>query len=135
MDLNQQNVLTVIAMFFGILALALTCIGLYGLTSWTVQSRTSEIGIRAALGARRESVVRMIVKEVLIQCVAGLLIGIPVALVTARLLEHQLYGVSPADPRDCAIAAAVLILCALAAGYIPAIRASRIEPMTALRYE
>jgi macrolide transport system ATP-binding/permease protein len=133
--LNQENVIADLAGFFGLLALALTCIGLYGLMAWMVQRRTSEIGIRSALGANRGRVIAMIVREAWIQCAVGLVIGIPAALATLRLIGNQLYGVSPADPKSTIAATLVLILCITVAGYLPARRATRIDPMAALRYE
>jgi predicted permease len=133
--LNQQNVIADLAAFFGLLALVLTCVGLYGLTAWTVQRRTGEIGLRAALGARRAGVIGMIVREALVQCGVGILIGIPAAFAATRLVSSQLYGVSSTDPKNSAAAALVLIVCVAIAAYLPARRAARIEPMAALRYE
>ena len=119
----------------GGLALLLTCIGLYGLTAWTVQRRTSEIGIRAALGARRGTVIAMVIREALAQSVPGILIGIPATLAATKLIASQLYRVSPFDPRNILAAVLVLLLCIAVAGYLPARRASRIDPAVALRYE
>jgi macrolide transport system ATP-binding/permease protein len=133
--LNQQNVIADLAGFFGILALVLTCVGLYSLTAWMVERRTSEIGVRVAMGASRGRVVAMILREAWIQCAVGILIGVPAAFAAIRLIASQLYGVSPTDPASSVAAALVLILCITVAGYLPARRASRLEPTVALRYE
>jgi len=133
--LTQQNVIADLAAFFALLALLLTCVGLYGLTAWMVQRHTSEIGIRSALGARRGRLIAMIVSAPLIQAAVGILIGIPAAFLTAKLVASQLYGVSPTDPKSSAAAALLLILCIAIAGYIPARHASGLDPVVALRYE
>lgn len=135
LTLNQENVIAVLAAFFGIVALLLSCFGLYGLTAYAVQRRTSEIGIRVALGARRGSVVKMIIREALAKGVAGVLIGIPAAFAAVRLVVNQLYGVSPNDLKYSLAAAFVLLLCLVVAAYAPARRASRVDPLVALRYE
>ena len=133
--LSTENVVANLAAFFGAAALALTCVGLYGLTAWSVQRRTREIGIRIALGARRDAVIAMVIREVLRQAAIGTLVGVPAAFVALTLIRSALYGVSPADLQHSAIATLVLVGCILAAGYLPARRASRIEPMEALRHE
>jgi macrolide transport system ATP-binding/permease protein len=131
--LRRETSVANLAAFFGLVALVLTSIGLYGLTAWSVQRRTREIGIRIALGARRSSVVGMVVREVLKLGAIGTLVGVPAAFVALRLLGSALYDVSPADPRYSAFAALVLAACITAAGYAPALRASRIDPMETLR--
>jgi predicted permease len=133
--LGRENVVASLSAFFGVLALALTCVGLYGLTAWSVQRRTREIGIRIALGARRNAVIGMVIREVLAQAAIGALIGIPAAFVALRLMGSALYDVSPADPRHSAVATLILVASIMAAGYAPARRASRIEPMDALRHD
>ncbi len=133
--LGQDDVVAALATFFGLLALVLTSVGLYGLTAFGVSRRTSEIGLRMALGARRSTVTGMVIGRVLAQGAIGVLLGVPIALIAGRLIASQLYGVSPTDPRNSALAAAGLILCITIAGFIPARRAARIEPIVALRAE
>jgi macrolide transport system ATP-binding/permease protein len=133
--LNQENVIATLAMFFGLVALALSCLGLYGLMSYAVQRRTSEIGIRIALGARRGVVIRMVIGEALAQGLIGIAIGIPAAFAALHLVESQLYGISPNNPKYSVIAALVLLVCIAIAAYLPAHRASRVDPLIALRCE
>jgi predicted permease len=120
---------------FAILSLAIACVGLYGTTSYSVRRRTSEIGIRMALGARRETVIRMVLRDVLMLAVVGLAIGVPAALAVSKVLESLLFGIKPSDPRALAPAIAILLSAALAAGYLPAWKASRTDPMPAVRHE
>jgi macrolide transport system ATP-binding/permease protein len=133
--LNQENVIAILAMSFGLVALVLSCLGLYGLMAYAVQRRTSEIGIRIALGARRGTVIAMVIREALVRGFIGILVGIPAAFATLQLVANQLYGVSPNDPKYSAAAALVLLVCIATAGYVPALRASRIDPVVALRSE
>jgi predicted permease len=133
--LNQEHVIAVLATFFGLLALALASIGLYGLMAYMVQRRTGEIGIRMALGADRRLLIAMVLREGLSQGVIGILIGIPAALAATQLVSNQLYGVSPTDPQHSAAGALVLMLCIAVAGYVPARRAAGIDPNVALRCE
>lgn len=120
---------------FAGLAILLAGIGIYGVISYSVSQRTGEIGVRMALGANRWNVVRMVLREALRLCVIGLLIGSAAAVAAARLLQAQLFRVSALDPR---IYLGVLIavgLVTLIAGYVPAMRASAVEPLEALRQE
>jgi macrolide transport system ATP-binding/permease protein len=120
---------------FAILSLTIACVGLYGTTSYSVARRTSEIGIRMAFGARREAVVRMVLRDVVMLAVVGLAFGLPAALAASRVLESQLFGIKPGDPRALASAMAILLAAAFAAGYLPARKASRTDPMSAVRHE
>jgi predicted permease len=124
-----------LAGLFGILALILASVGLYGVMSYFVARRTSEIGIRMALGATRESVVALVMRGVLWQVLIGLALGIPAALFAGHLMKSLLYGIGSYDPWALAGAPLLLILCAAAAGFIPARRAASIDPMQALRTE
>jgi len=120
---------------FGALALLIACVGLYGTMSYNVARRTSEIGIRMALGAQRRRVVWMVLREVLALMVAGLGISVPIAYSAAKLIESFLYGMKPGDPAAMTAAVAILLCAAILAGYLPARGASRIDPMIALRNE
>jgi ABC-type antimicrobial peptide transport system permease subunit len=124
-----------LASFFGGLALVLACIGLYGVLTYSVVRRTREIGIRLAIGAQRRSVIWLVLRETLLLIAVGVALGIPAVLTVSRYIESQLFGVSPGDPWAIACAVGVLLLVAAAAGYQPARRASRVDPMIALRYE
>ena len=134
-DVGQDRLIAQLVSFFGALALLLACIGLYGVMAQGVTRRTNEIGIRMALGARGGNIAWMILRETLYLVLAGLLIGIPVALIGARLIASQLFGMNSVDPLTLIVAATVLTLVALLAGYLPARRASRVNPLNALRYE
>jgi ABC-type antimicrobial peptide transport system permease subunit len=134
-NFNQDRLIAWLTELFGLLALILACVGLYGVTAYSVARRTSEIGIRMALGANRASVLRLVLQGALIQLALGLVVGIPVAFAGGRLLSSQLYGVKTHDPMVLGLAAAVLAASALAAGFVPARRAASIEPMQALRTE
>jgi ABC-type antimicrobial peptide transport system permease subunit len=133
--MNQEIVFAKLCTGFAILALVIACVGLYGTMAYTVARRTAEIGIRVALGAQRGAVVWMVLREVFVLAAAGLAISVPTALGTSKLVESFLFGVKPNDPRALAAAVAILVGAVLVAGYVPARRASRIDPMTALRHE
>jgi len=134
-NFNQERLVARLTMLFGILALVLASVGLYGITSYAVVRRTSEIGLRMALGAGRGNVVRMVLRGAFVQVGMGLAIGIPVALLGGRFMADQLFGVRSYDPSSIAIAVFVLSAAAALAGFIPARRAASIEPMEALRIE
>jgi len=134
-NFNQDRLIARLTELFGVLALVLACVGLYGVTAYSVARRTSEIGIRMALGANRAAVLALVLRAALMQLALGLAIGIPVALAGGRFLAHQLYGVKSHDPVIVGSAALVLAACALLAGFVPARRAASIDPMQALRTE
>jgi len=133
--LVENRVLAYLAGAFGMVALALAATGLFGLLSYHVDNRTGEIGIRMALGAWRGRVIWMVMRQVMAMAIAGLAIGAPIAYASSRLVESFLFGVKPNDPASLAAAIATLVIAALVAGYAPARRASRIDPMAALRHE
>jgi ABC-type antimicrobial peptide transport system permease subunit len=120
---------------FGAFALLLASIGLHGVTAYAVLRRTSEIGVRVALGARRIDVLWLILRQVIGITIVGLAIGLPTALALTRFVRASLYGVEPADPVSVAAAVTVMTIVALMAGFFPARRAARLDPLTALRYE
>ena len=134
-NFNQERLIAQLSSLFGILSLILASVGLYGVMSYFVARRTSEIGIRMALGATRSSVVAMVMRGVLWQILIGLVLGIPAALYAGYLMKSLLYGVGSYDPWALTGAPLMLVLCATAAGFIPARRAASIEPMKALRTE
>ncbi|HEY6182708.1 MAG TPA: ABC transporter permease, partial [Terriglobales bacterium] len=134
-NFNQERLIARLTMLFGLLALILASVGLYGLTAYSVARRTSEIGVRMAMGANRRNVLGLVMRGALLQIAIGLAIGIPVALLGGYLMSSQLYGVNKYDPFTMALAIGVLGVCAAIAGFVPARRASSIEPMNALRTE
>ncbi len=133
--LAQDRIMARLALAFGLLAIALSAIGLYGVLSYGVTRRRSEIGIRIALGAQPGRVIAMILRETGWMVAGGLAIGAALAYGAARLIASQLYGLAPNDPVTAGIAVGALLLVALAAAYLPARRASRLDPMAALRQE
>jgi predicted permease len=120
---------------FGILALIIACVGLYGTMAYSVARRTNEIGVRIALGAQRRAVIWIVQREVLTLSFLGVAIGLSVAWEMARFVASFLFGVSPDDVLVFSLSAVILVVCAIFAGYAPALRASRIDPMQALRNE
>jgi ABC-type antimicrobial peptide transport system permease subunit len=134
-NFTQERLIARLTALFGLLALVLAAVGLYGITSYAVARRTSEIGLRMALGADRSNVVKMVMRGAFLQVGLGLVIGIPIVLLGARAMADQLYGVRVWDPMSMGVAIAVLLAAAALAGFIPAKRAASIEPMEALRIE
>jgi predicted permease len=132
---RQERLFARLSSFFSIVATTLACIGLYGVMSYGVARRTNEIGIRMALGATAPRVMQMVMREAMLVVVIGVLIGLAAAVATARLIASMLFELAPNDPVTIAGASLLMILVASLAGYLPARRASRVDPMIALRYE
>jgi len=130
-----DRIVSALSAFFGLLATLLAAIGLYGIMAYTVARRTREIGIRVALGADRSTVLRIVMGEVALLAGMGVVLALPISYPLARLVESQLFGIKAADPVVMFGATIALAATALAAGYLPALRATRIDPMLALRYE
>jgi predicted permease len=133
--LVQQRLLATLTTFFGLLAMTLSAVGLYGVVSYGVAQRTGEIGLRMALGASRGSILSLTLGETAATAGAGMLLGIATALMASRFVAGMLYGITPADTASLAAAIAILTGVSLIAGFLPARRASRVDPMVALRYE
>ncbi|HEY6291250.1 MAG TPA: ABC transporter permease [Terriglobia bacterium] len=133
--LGDHRSLATLLSFFGALALVLASLGLYGTTSYAVGRRTRELGIRMALGAQRKEMLWMVLRETLILAATGVAIGIPLAAVSRRLISSMLFGVSTTDPVTICVAVLVMLATASLAAYIPAHRATKIDPLAALRYE
>jgi predicted permease len=134
-SLVEERLVASLSSMFGALALLMACVGLYGLMAYTVSRRTAEIGIRMALGAKRGAIARMVMGETLVLVAFGLGIGAPAAALASRLLTSQLFGLKPGDPATIAAACAAMVAVTLAASYLPARRAARVNPMEALRSE
>lgn len=133
--LLQERMMATLASGFGVLALVLACIGLYGLLAYSVARRTKELGIRMALGAQQRRVIAMVVKAAIRLVAIGIALGLPAAWLASRWVESMLFGLTPTDPATIAGAAGLMISAALLAAYLPARRASRVDPMTALRHD
>jgi predicted permease len=134
-SMQQERIFANLTAAFGALALVLACIGIYGIMAWMVSRRMQEIGIRIALGARSEQVQGMVLREAAWMTLLGVAIGVCCALALGRVVASLLYGLKPWDPATFAVAATVLILVALAAGWVPARRAAGVDPIRALRHE
>lgn len=133
--ISQEITFARLCTAFAAIALLIACVGLYGTVAYNVERRTSEIGIRAALGAQRAGIVWMILCEVLVLALIALAIGVPAVLAGTRTVKSLLYGIQPNDPASIAASVTILLLAGLLAGYLPARRASRIDPMVAVRHE
>jgi ABC-type antimicrobial peptide transport system permease subunit len=134
-SLKQDTMLTTLSGFFGALAVLLACIGIYGVMAYAVANRTSEIGIRMALGANRGNVLGLILRESMLLVALGVAIGLPAVFATWKLIKSLLYGLTPGDPVALAAATMLMFVVAAVASYIPARRASHTDPIVALRYE
>ena len=133
--ISQEVMFAKLCTGFAVLALLIACVGLYGTMSYNVARQIGEIGIRMALGAQRGAVVWMVLRRVLLLAAVGLAISVPAALGAFRLVKSLLFQTQPNDPRILALAAVVLLSAAILAGYVPARRASRIDPLAALRHD
>jgi len=134
-SLSTERMIASLSTVFGFVATVLAIIGLYGVMSYSVAQRTREIGIRMALGAEQGKVIGMVMREVVTLIAIGVGVGVPAALVLTRVVKSQLYGLEAHDPWTLGLATGLLAMVACAAGYVPALRASRVDPMKALRYE
>jgi ABC-type antimicrobial peptide transport system permease subunit len=135
MSFNRERLFATLSSFFGLLALALISIGLYGVMSYTVARRTHEIGVRMALGAQSGNVLWMVMGESLLLVLIGSVIGLAATLATTRLIAGMLFELTPSDPMTIALATLLLLAVAALAGWLPARRAARVDPMVALRHE
>ena len=133
--LQQERLIAQLVSFFGLLGLLLSCVGLYGIMAHAVVRRTNEIGIRMALGAERRDIIWMVLKESLLLVAVGLAVGLPASWGAAQLISNQLFGLRPSDPLTLITAVTLLTLVAALAGYLPARKASRVDPLVALHYE
>jgi predicted permease len=132
---SEEKVLAQAYSLFGAIAVFVAAIGLFGLMSYSVSRRTREIGIRMAMGAQRENVLGLVLRESMVLVIIGIVIGVTAALAAGRLIESQLFGLEPTDTATMLSAVALMIAVSAAAGYLPARRATRVDPMVALRYE
>jgi len=133
--IRQERLLANLTVSFGVLALLLACIGIYGVMTYTVARRTSEIGIRLALGAQNRTIFRMVLTEALRVTVIGVVVGLGAGFMLTQFLQTMLFGLKPNDPIAMVCAALLLLVVSLTSAFIPALRASRLEPTQALRYE
>jgi ABC-type antimicrobial peptide transport system permease subunit len=120
---------------FASIALLVAGFGLFGLMSYAVTLRTREIGIRMAMGSQRGSILQLILREAVIITLAGILVGVPCTLAATHLVAHMIFGLSTADPTTLTIASLILFIAGTIAGYLPAVRAMKLDPMTALRHD
>jgi ABC-type antimicrobial peptide transport system permease subunit len=134
-SLATDRMITELSGAFGVLAIILVCIGLYGIMAYAVSSRTNEIGSRMALGAQRHNVLWLILRESLLLVCVGVIIGVPVVFAVGKWISSLLFGVKAADPLAIALAAVLMFLVGIVACYVPARRAMRVDPIVALRYE
>ena len=131
----QPRFRTTLIALFAAIALTLAAIGIFGVISYSVQCRTNEIGIRVAMGASAHAILKMVLRETMLLAVSGLAVGLPVAFASSRVLGHLLFGVSPSDPVTLIVVSLTLAAVAVAAGYLPARRATQVDPLIALRHD
>jgi ABC-type antimicrobial peptide transport system permease subunit len=134
-QLRRERMMAILSGAFAVVAMVLAAIGLYGVIAYTVARRTNEIGLRLALGAARTRVVWMVLRENMVVVIAGLVFGVGATIAASRLIASQLFDLAPSDPATLGIAVAIMLAVAAVASFLPAWRASRIDPTTALRYE
>jgi ABC-type antimicrobial peptide transport system permease subunit len=134
-SLLRERLMATLSGFFGLLALLLACVGLYGILSYGVASRTNEIGIRMALGAKRRDVLWLVMREAFLLVFIGVAAGLPLILAGARFASSLLFNLNTTDPLSLGGSALLMLVVAMVAGYAPARRATRVDPMVALRYE
>jgi predicted permease len=135
LSLRNERLVASLSTVFGTLATLLATIGLYGVMAYTVARRTREIGIRMALGAQQTNVIWIVMREVLILIAAGVVVGLPVSMALGGLVRNQLFGLAPHDPATIVLSTFALVGVASLAGFVPALRASRVDPTRALRFE
>jgi ABC-type antimicrobial peptide transport system permease subunit len=133
--LAQERLMAMLSGFFGVLATLLSALGLYGVMSYTVTRRVSEIGIRLAMGATPQGVLRLVLKESVTLILGGIALGVPFTVAVTRVISTWLFGISPMDPLTMAGVLILVLAVGMLAAFLPAHRASRVDPMTALRCE
>jgi ABC-type antimicrobial peptide transport system permease subunit len=134
-NFSQQRLIAKLTSMFGLLALVLASVGLYGVTAYSVERRTNEIGVRMALGADRFNILKLVLRGALVQMGIALAIGIPVAIAAGNAMATQLFGIKPYDPHILAVTSAALAFAAFLAAVVPARRAATLDPIRALRRE
>ncbi|MBO0863427.1 MAG: FtsX-like permease family protein [Chloracidobacterium sp.] len=134
-SVSPERLVALLSSFFGLFALLLACLGLYGVMAYAVARRRREIGIRMALGAQAGNVLWLVLRESMLLALIGIALGLPAALISARLTKELLIGLSPNDPFTIALATLLMIAIAALAGYLPARRAAQVDPLIALRHE
>ncbi len=133
--LATERLIAMLASFFALLAMLLVAIGLYGVVGYTAARRTNELGVRLALGATPGSVLSLVLREGMLLCLGGVAAGVPTAILGGRIAASMLYGVAPNDPQTIGATVLLLLTVAALAGLAPALRAARLDPISALRYE
>jgi ABC-type antimicrobial peptide transport system permease subunit len=135
MSMAVETLITRLASLFGVAALMLACMGLYSVMAYSVTRRTSEIGIRMALGATQRDILKNVLREAILLVLAGAAIGVPAALAATRLVSALLFGLKATDPVAISSVVLLMVMVALCAGWVPARRAARVDPLAAVRHE